>query len=216
MSLTQRDVLSYEPLPLPIIMAEPVRGGDGSGMAQSHSRRSKKLHAKGRKRLKRLIARDGASCHWCRRNFTLAEIAANPDALTVDHLVNVSECILLDGGKHANRIGNIVLACRDCNLRRAREKHRASRREICPHCGEPHPTNGQRQRCAARRRRDADPDHVYQKATLLSMVLNGVRPATVTAYAKGVIRVCSEMDRERAANGPVERETRPPRYRESP
>ena len=56
-------------------------------------------------KVRRIADRDGARCYWCRAIFL------DPNLATLDHLIPRSR----GGGGH---IGNLVLACADCNGRR--------------------------------------------------------------------------------------------------
>lgn len=59
-----------------------------------------------RRQIAHLVARDGAWCHWCFAVFLDPQAEA-----TRDHLIPRSR----GGGNH---IGNLVLACSDCNQAR--------------------------------------------------------------------------------------------------
>jgi 5-methylcytosine-specific restriction endonuclease McrA len=59
------------------------------------------------RRLRRRLWREGAACWWCRCPLTFA-------TATLDHVVPLSQ-----GGDMG--VGNIVLACWECNHRRGEE-----------------------------------------------------------------------------------------------
>lgn len=95
------------------------------------TRRRDNIHKQGRKKLPRLLARDGYKCHWCSVHLVLCRkppsqiVTAGKDWLiwkdgdstrksfwaTTDHLIPVRE-----GGK--NELPNLVASCGPCNRRR--------------------------------------------------------------------------------------------------
>lgn len=145
-------------------------------MATSHT-----IHRAARRRKQRLLKRDGPTCHWCSRVF-------DPAALTIDHIVNVSECRLL--GTPANRIGNLVLSCLECNLRRNREKSRLDKKQECRKCGKKNDRSRGTTCRACHAAAQHDVHHVYQKAKLLGMIHADMDRWVVSGYAKIVLRDC--------------------------
>jgi 5-methylcytosine-specific restriction endonuclease McrA len=90
-------------------------------MTKKQTRRRRGAHEKKIRALReQLLLIDGGLCHWCK--VEMEPPGAGAKCLTVDHVVRVA-----DGG--ATEIGNVVLACRDCNQRRGYE---AERRERTP------------------------------------------------------------------------------------
>lgn len=69
----------------------------------------------------RLHAQHGDHCHWCHRLMDFTNDRSR-HYRTLDHLVDRE----IGGG---NGIANLVLACWECNQKRARRKHLARRDE---------------------------------------------------------------------------------------
>lgn len=78
--------------------------------APQEFRKRKRINSKGTQ-MKRLIARDGLKCFWCRQLCDLSLPANAPLSPTKDHLVRRA-----DGG--TSSMWNLVLACRKCNTSR--------------------------------------------------------------------------------------------------
>lgn len=72
----------------------------------------------------RLAAQQGGKCYWCGDELILgkgpADGAQHPRQATLDHIIPTSL-----GGPKGPTLGNVVVACQDCNTRRGNESARA-------------------------------------------------------------------------------------------